>query len=154
MNKGSSFALSSVSRGWDFLQIRYERSSHAVLNDYQDDWMRYHFEIRSYFCDCQGIFLDREDSIWWEPGNKSTIAEYDGLRFMAEKVFKPFGWNFLLRTEFKTGIEDLGNLTGKLNFGYKWNNTRLSAFYFNGYGKEPSSYHLKTQYVGVGLELR
>jgi hypothetical protein len=154
LEKGDDYALSNLSRGWDFLQLRFERSSHLGLNDYHPDWMRYHFELRSYFCNHQGIFLDREDEIWWESGNKATIAEYDGLRFMVEKVFSPFHENFLLRTEFKTGIRNLSNFSGKLTLAYKLNNTRLTAFYFNGYGKEPSTYHLRTQYAGLGLELR
>jgi len=153
--KGDDFALSNISRGWDFLQLRFERSSHPDLKDYDKDWMRFHFELRSYFCNCQGLwFLDREDEIWWESGNQATIAEYDGLRLMVEKVFSPFNKNFLVRTEFKTGIRDLSNFSGKLTIGYKLKNTRLTAFYFNGYGKEPSTYHLRTQYAGIGLELR
>ena len=155
LDKGDDFALSSVSRGWDFLQFRFERSSHLELDDYRQGWWRYHFELRGYFCDCQGLwFFDREDEIWWELGNKATIAEYDGMRFMAEKVFNPFQKQFLVRTEFKTGIRDFSNFSGKLTLGYKLNNTRLTAFYFNGYGKEPSTYHLRAKYVGVGVEFR
>jgi outer membrane phospholipase A len=28
------------------------------------------------------------------------------------------------------------------------------AFYFNGYGKEPSTYNERTEYIGIGLEFR
>lgn len=63
-------------------------------------------------------------------------------------------FDFKLRTELKAGIHDPTNPGGKLTLEIVKRNLRLSAFYFNGYGKEPSTYHLRTKYFGLGLEFR
>lgn len=164
---GDDFALSDVSRGWDYILFRYERGSHeypiSSLNswwDYQTSSLisgwRYHFEVRSYFCECQNFgFSNSEDEIWWDPENNESISDYDGLRFMAETTLRP-GTDFALelRADIKSGIHDPLNFGGKLTLGIVKRNFRLTAFYFNGFGKEPSTYHLRTQYFGIGLELR
>jgi hypothetical protein len=152
--QGDDFALAGVSRGWDFLQVRYEKSASSLLQDYEENWWRYQLEFRSYFCDCQGIVFDKEDEIWWQPGNNASIAEFDGLRFNGEMVYTVNDNDFLMRAELKAGIRDLTNFGGKLTLGYKLGNARATLFYFNGFGKEPSTYHLRTKYFGFGLELR
>ena len=77
------------------------------------------------------------------------------------KLGQKAGQDVFTRLELKTGTRDteaLENIGGKLTFG--WNianektNIRLTGFYFNGYGKELSTYHLRTEYFGVGLEMR
>ncbi len=72
---------------------------------------------------------------------------------MAEQQF-PVPARPRLRVELKSGTSDLdalGHFGGKVSLGFF---DCLTVFYFNGYGKEPSSYHLRSEYVGIGLEVR
>ena len=65
--------------------------------------------------------------------------------------------NFSARLELKTGIADadsLKNLTGRITLTKQIEGIPFSLFYFDGYGKELSTYHLRTQYAGIGLEFR
>ncbi len=152
--KGDEFALAQVSRGWDYAQLRYELSKpDMILNS--KSWWRYNVELRL-FCDCQALWSSRrEDDIFWKPvAEQPKIRDYDGLRVMMEYGLTD---NLLFRGEFKTGISDLDSLAhfgGRISLGYLAKRTRFSLFYFNGYGKEPSTYHLRTRYAGIGLELR
>ncbi len=156
-DRGKDFGLARVSRGWDYASFRFERRKHHRLVEDQDDsWYRVQAEYRL-FCNCQGLTEDREDSIWWDQGNNSRIEDYDGLRLMGERAIGFGSTHLLTRLEYKSGVRDidaLGNSSWKLSLGYKLGNTRWTAFYFNGYGKEPSTYHLRTEYWGLGLELR
>jgi hypothetical protein len=156
-DKGLDYALARVSRGWDYMQFRYE----ASLDDSQQGY-RYQLEYR-YYCNCQALGAQdgREDDIWWDPLDSSRINDFDGLRALAERSYLLAGQDVFTRLELKTGTRDteaLENIGGKLTFG--WNianektNIRLTGFYFNGYGKELSTYHLRTEYFGVGLEMR
>lgn len=110
------------------------------------------------FCDCQAFGAsDREDHIFWDSRKADLkIRDYDGLRLMTEYRFAD---KAIVRGELQTGIsEDQwfrhtgGKLTTDINIGSP--HTWLSLFYFNGYGKEPSTYHLRTNYYGIGLEFR
>ena len=60
------------------------------------------------------------------------------------------------RLELKTGLEhSMGEyLSGRLTLGAQFDNLRFALFYFNGYGRDPATYHLRTEYAGLGLELR
>lgn len=161
--KGTEYALAQVSRGWDYLQLRYEQSSKDLELSTEGRWWRYDVEVR-YFFDWQGFgSSDREDDIFWELVDKQPkISEYDGLRGVVAYAIPLKGRvgpvdQLLFRGEFKTGVNGfkaLKHFGGKLSLGVKAWNTRFSIFYFNGYGKELSTYHLRTQYFGVGLELR
>jgi hypothetical protein len=159
-----NYALGEVSRGWDYAQIRWQSSSHRTIQDYSNRWYRWHMDYR-FFCNCQGFGIDgKEDEIWWQTGDDSEIHDYDGLRAMAEFNYIPFtavdlelfSKKVLARVELKAGTRDsfLENLGGKLSLGMQFGNTRFTAFYFNGYGREPSTYHLRTEYAGLGVELR
>ena len=162
---GEDYALASVSRGWDYASLRYGASENGDVWSknggvtpviHEKSWYQYHIEYR-WFCDCQAIVGDKEDDIWWEPGNRDEISDYDGLRFMAERGFKVGSLGLLGRIEYKSGLyswDAMSNISWKATLITQWDNFSLMGFYFNGYGKEPSTYQLETQYVGLGIELR
>jgi len=155
--RGEDYALASVSRGWDYASARLEQFGK------EDFWYHLQLEYR-WFCNCQGIVGDREDDIWWEPGNNDEIEDFDGLRFMGETAFSipdnpliPHRSKLLTRMELKTGTSDwnaLGHITYRPALVLQLNQLNLLAFYFNGYGKEPSTYHLDNEYFGLGFEFR
>jgi outer membrane phospholipase A len=61
-----------------------------------------------------------------------------------------------LRVEFKADNRDfsaLGNISAKIVLSNFWK-TPLSLIYFNGYGREVSSYHERNSYVGIGIEIK
>ncbi|GAB5451298.1 MAG: hypothetical protein Hals2KO_16260 [Halioglobus sp.] len=155
--KGQDFALAKVSRGWDYGLIRFSSTDLFNEDPLAESWFRYQIETR-FFCDCQGFgFIDgREDNIWWDENDDSRITDYDGVRTMVQQSF-PFD-NFSLdaRLELKTGLEhSFGQyLSGRLSLGAKWENLHLTLFYFNGYGRDPSTYHLRSEYMGLGLVLK
>ena len=107
----------------------------------------------------QAFRTDREDDLFWrENPNLTTIKNYDGLRFSYELLsMRETLLNFSARLELKTGIADadsLKNLTGRITLTKQIEGIPFSLFYFDGYGKELSTYHLRTQYAGIGLEFR
>ncbi|OUX38763.1 MAG: hypothetical protein CBE26_00620 [Kiritimatiellaceae bacterium TMED266] len=102
---------------------------------------------------------DREDKLFWlPPTENTTIADYDGLRFMYEMhSLDNHLYGFSVRIELKTGTastDAIQNLTTRVTLLNRIFGIPFSAFYFDGYGKEPSTYHLRTQYAGIGLEFR
>lgn len=142
------FALAQVSRAYNYWQLRYGFSSTEEL--YADDLYRYSIELRTYD--------DTHDEIFWDPTDRSQIEDYDGLRLSMDKAFRFLGKTPLLfRGELKAGtssLDALGNLGGKVSLGVKLPSMLTSLFYFDGYGKEPSTYHLRTQHWGLEFELR
>jgi hypothetical protein len=154
------YALSQVSRGWDYAVARVQSSTSPFPETFSEQMeLTYNVEMR-WFCDCQamGFHNSKEDKIWWEPGNDDEISDYDGLRGMAEWAWEtplPETW-LSTRLELKTGLYDspFDQLTGRLSLGVQSENIRLTAFYFDGYGRDPSTYNLRTRYFGAGLELR
>ena len=157
---GEDHALAEVSRGWDYAMLRWQSTSQLFVDTLEDSWLKYNVEMR-HFCDCQAFgFQDgREDDIWWEPGNNLQISDFDGLRTMVEgSLWKTERGRvaFDTRLELKTGLyHSTGQyLSGKLSLGARFNNLRTTLFYFDGYGKDLSTYHLRSRYVGIGLELR
>ena len=153
---GEDFALAQVSRGWDYLSFRYEKSKRDYLADFDPNWYQFHVEYR-HFVDEQMFSEEREDDIWWEQGNSADISDYDGLRLMGERAINLGKTPLISRIQYKGGVSSfdaLGNASWRLSLGVKALNTRFTAFYFDGYGREPSTYHLRTRYWGVGLELR
>jgi hypothetical protein len=180
-SNNSTYAIGQISRGWDYLTLRYEYDSDAAYGENKKDSLnrlRFHVDLRHFF-DFQGFFAsaDKEDTVFWTtPVGNSKISEYDGLRLMLEGTHKlGENWSFIRNTELlgrvqtKTGISDLKaleNLGGQITIAVKpavrisrilsdepWN-FWISFFYFNGYGREPSSYHYRTEYMGIGLEMR
>jgi outer membrane phospholipase A len=141
----SANGLDYVSRGWDYLGTTVYASHGAFAHE---------LEVRAY-CDCQafGLVDGREDNIFWEDVDEQpNINDFDGLRYRME-----WQWHkWLTRFELKTGNRDaeaLENLSGKISLAHQ-GNFPVSLFYFKGYGRELSSYHLRNDYVGIGIELR
>ncbi len=149
--EGYEYALAQLSRGWEYTILRYQQSGGSEW-----PWL-WHIDLR-YFLDRQGAgTMDREDKVFWEPiDEQPTIQDYDGLRIMCELPL--YRDRLMARVNLKTGTsgwESLGNAGGRaaLNFALR-KNFWVTAFYFNGYGKEPSTYHLRTRYAGIGFEFR
>lgn len=145
-------AIDHVSRGWDYLGIDYKKSFKPDL--IFDTSLRL-------FCDCQAMgFLDkREDEIFWRPVvEQPSIWDFDGFRTGLEYSPGKIG-NFLtnvrIRADIRTGLGDsdaFGNVSGKLSLSFRIaDNIPLSIFYFNGYGKDISTYHRRDQYIGFGF---
>lgn len=158
MESGDDFALAKVSRGWDYAQIRWASNSLRFADPLSQDWFNYQVEMR-FYCDCQGFgFIGgREDSIWWEDGNDAKISDFDGLRGSIDGSFwKNSSLSLDAKIDLVTGLEhSFGQyLSGRLTLGAKWDNVSLTLFYFDGYGRDPSTYHIRTQYAGMGFELR
>lgn len=166
-DRGEEYALSQVSRGWDYLSLHFENASNKYIdgNDdpYGKGWWRYQIELRQY-CDCQGFGLHsgREDDIFWESViDQPQIKDFDGFRLsgemsLSDKLFDT-GKYVLARLDLKTGIngfDAVGNVSGRLSLGVAVENTRFTLFYHNGYGKDLSTYHIRTNYYGFGVELR
>lgn len=158
--EGEDYALATVSRGWDYAMIRWASNSLLYEDPLDREWFNYAIETR-FYCDCQGFgFVDgREDAIWWEEDTSTEITDFDGLRVMAERSFLVDAVSDIsldARLDLQTGLESsFGQyLSGRLTLGAKFDNLRLTAFYFNGYGRDLSTYHLRTEYAGFGLELR
>lgn len=166
-DRGEEYALSQVSRGWDYLSLHFENASNKYIdgNDdpYGKGWWRYQIELRQY-CDCQGFGLHsgREDDIFWETViDQPQIKDFDGFRLsgemsLSDKLFDT-GKYVLARLDLKTGIngfDAVGNISGRLSLGVAVENTRFTLFYHNGYGKDLSTYHIRTNYYGFGVELR
>lgn len=156
---GESYALANVSRGWDYLQLRWQRHADVEGNEFTDDWWKIQLEYRDIF-DFQAFGASaREDDIWWDPSLNHHYDDFDGLRFNGERSFSfPF-WkrSFLLQGKFRTGTRDLSaleNITGKISLGTEFFHTHFQMFYFSGYGKDISTYHIKDNYVGMGFEIR
>lgn len=161
---GEDYALAKVSRGWDYAMVRWQRSESAFSEVFPDGtgeddrWLKYNLEYRLY-CNCQafGVVDGREDEIWWEEGNHSRISDYDGLRGMIEAGWQsrhyPFALNARLELKTNTTGSFAEHWTGKLTLGANFRNLRGTLFYFDGYGREPSTYHLRTRYAGLGIEL-
>ena len=148
---GYEYALAQVSRGWEYTNLRYEQPGGREW-----PWL-YHIDLRFFHTRQGGGSMDKEDSIFWESvDGQPTIQDYDGLRIMCElPLYKD---RLMTRLNLKTGTsewEAFENIGGKiaLNFALR-KNFWLTAFYFNGYGKEPSTYHLRTKYTGIGFEFR
>ena len=52
------------------------------------------------------------------------------------------------------GFKAAENISGLLSLGVAVENTRFMLFYPKGYGKDLSTYHIRTNYYGFGVELR
>lgn len=147
---GEEYALSQVSRGWDYVSFRYHKSGRE-----KRPWSS-RLEYRYFLTRQGGGSVDTEDRIFWDPNDSSRIQDYDGLRFIYEREVPSFKWagKSSLRLELKTGsssLDALGHFGGQISYSFC---KCLHVFYFNGYGQEPSTYHLRTDYVGFGLVFR
>lgn len=152
-------ALTEVSRGWDYLSLKYQSkpvvSTPLVREDKWLNWALFETELRLY-CDCQGFGVDnREDELWWKiDDDRSTIADFDGLRFRYELSH---GDNWLYRANLKTGIswdKMFRNIGGEVSVMRKLKRSWVTFYYFNGYGKDLGTYHRRTTYYGIRFEFR
>jgi outer membrane phospholipase A len=151
------YALTQVSRGWDYVSLTYRTRDRPLLST-DTIRQRIQLNLRTYMP--KQIFRSaREDKLFWlPPAENATIADYDGLRLLYEILSlsnRPL--DFSARIELKTGTastDALQNLTTRITLLKRIFGIPLFAFYFNGYGKETSTYHLRTQYAGIGLEFR
>lgn len=152
--RGIDYALAPLSRSWNYLQLRYQMTKDGDERP-SSNWYQLQVELRKYVG-------DKSDDIFWESlTNRRRIQDYDGFRLLGEIEFPLFGTSFdvIARSEIKTGVSRrnaFSKITTKTSLGTRLSdsNIRISAFYFDGYGKEPSTYHLKSRYWGIGLELR
>ncbi|MFT4814231.1 MAG: outer membrane phospholipase A [Paracoccaceae bacterium] len=155
-------ALEQVSRSSNYLQLRGQwlsKSDGRIANN----WWQLQLELRHLF----GI----DDEIFWPPipSKQPRLQEYDGLRGVGEfmvtpNLFHPAFPRTLLRLELQTGIESsFDNIGGELSLGINFkslfgfvdtNSLMVSAYYYNGFAKDISSYHIRTKHWGVGLSLR
>jgi hypothetical protein len=161
--EGEDYALQDLSRSSNYVQLRYQ---HILKGDAEggDGWRQIQVELRPYY-------FGLDDEVFWEDGSssRSKLTDYDGLRFLYEHYNnespfnlggKLFGLNsaaFVTRAELKSGtlgVKNLRQISGKFSAGWKFENLVLMGYYFNGYGKEISSYHYRSQHWGVGLEFR
>jgi len=155
---GLGFALDQVSRTSNYLQLRYQRVANSE-ETITTNWSQFQFELRP-------LYFSVDDNVFWEPGltEQPKIEDFDGIRLMNEKFYSLNPLSSFLestalitRFELRTGIRDnkaLSNLSSQWTVGLMWRKLMMTAFYFVGYGKEISTYHLRTHHWGVGLEIR
>ena len=141
-----------VSRGWDYLGLDFKFKQ--VEPWFFDGDVNYYVRMR-FFCDCQGFgFIDdREDDIRIFGGTEqASISDYDGLRLAVDNYANRWlHYGLSLRT----GTSDsaaLKRISYQFELTYRVLNLPLKVFYFKGYGKDISTYHLKDEYIGFGFE--
>ncbi|MFQ5597366.1 MAG: phospholipase A [Nitrospiria bacterium] len=138
-----------VSRGWDYLGLEAQ-FTHPMPKGtlYIDTRIRI-------FCDCQAMgAIDRkEDAIFWKDvARQPDVRDFNGFRSMFSYHYNR---DIRLSAQFRFGthsVEDLKNVSYKLEATIRFLEIPLTMFYFDGYGKELSTYHQKDSYVGFGLE--
>jgi len=104
-----------------------------------------------------------EDKIFWDTSIDTKISQFDGVRFILGKEY-PFRKLNLFPTtaiwaEYRTGIDDAfkySSWTLNLRKEVKVLGLKLPLYfrYFDGYGNEISSYHLRDEYLVFGLQFR
>lgn len=161
--EGEDFALQDLSRSSNYVSLRYQRILQGRV-DGEVGWKQYQFELRPYY-------FGLDDDVFWEDGRSSRarLTDYDGIRFLWEhydgetsrnldgSLFGQSSTAFVKRVEIKSGtlgIKNLRQISAKVSAGWKFKNLVLMGYYFNGYGKEISSYHYRSQHWGLGLEFR
>lgn len=142
-----------VSRGWDYLGIDLKFKQLTPL--FFDGDVTYYLRTRI-FCNCQGFGLinDREDDIRIFGGTEQAdINDYDGLRFIANNYANRWlHYGISLRTGTRD-LDALKNVSVEMQLTYRiFDSLPLRIFYFKGYGKDISTYHIKDEYIGIGLE--
>ena len=161
--EGEDYALQDLSRSSNYVSLRYQRILQGRV-DGEAGWKQYQFELRPYYF---GV----DDEVFWEdgPSSRAKLTDYDGMRFLWEhyddnsilnlggKLFGQSSYAFVKRVELKSGtlgVKNLRQISAKISAGWKFQNLVLMGYYFNGYGKEISSYHYRSQHWGLGLEFR
>ncbi len=141
-----------VSRGWDYAGLDFKFKS-------LDPWftsgtVNYYLRLK-FFCNCQGFgaIAGKEDDIRIFGGTRTAeISDYDGLRFTIDN-FDWDRWHYGLNLRTGTSSSDaLKRLSVRIELSYRVSNVPIKLFYFNGYGKDISTYHIRDRYIGLGFE--
>ena len=147
-----------VSRGWDYLGIDL-KYHYDDLAGYGED-LDFYTRLRA-FCDCQGFgAIDgREDDVTVFTGrNDHDIGDFDGLRLIVNHRLSP---RFTYSLHYRTGLRD-NNAFRHSSWRYqvtfksswKWiKDIPWNIFYFDGYGSNISTYHIKDSYLGIGIQM-
>jgi outer membrane phospholipase A len=171
-------ASDNLSRGWDYAQttLKYTFADQIaffnsnVITDIYFNW-------RFYYCDCQGAGYagDSEEYYDWATGidkEPTAIGDYKRLKFIINRSTKNRSSNFERRewsnllywaeifmnyTRYSLVLEsgyDPSTISWKAQFtAMLGGQFPLTVFYFNGYGENLSTYHRRTSYYGIGIEL-
>lgn len=148
------YALGQISRSWNYGYVRYQYNNHPD-QPYAAGLKHFQVDLRTYDVE--------QDNIWWEQGNRSRIEDYDGLRMLYEQSvsipvpYSGYDLSAIAGVKLKTGtseLDALSNFTYQASLGFRLNNWFISGFYFDGFGKEPATYHLRNRYWGIGIEAR
>ncbi|MDH5712149.1 MAG: phospholipase A [Gammaproteobacteria bacterium] len=154
-----------VSRGWDYLGVDFKWREGSLLSEqgYTNIYARFRF-----FCNCQGFgaIKGREDdtTILGDPVS-ADIRDYDGFRLVVDDYVTPdvqYGlqlrsgigaeqafdnWSYRVELTFRTrSIPVLKHIPFIEDIPF-------TLFYFNGYGENISTYHIKNDYIGFGIKI-
>lgn len=138
-----------VSRGWDYLNIviKSRHTLGALPFDLYNNWRLY--------CDCQGfgVIGGKEDKLFWSTLERQPdVRDYNGWEMLLSYTHSP---TLRMSGSVRVGTFDvaaLRNRSWRLEATYRFHEVPVTAFYFNGYGKEIAFYHEHGSYFGVGLE--
>ena len=140
-----------VSRGWDYLGIDFNYKDRDAM--FMDGDVSFYLRLR-FFCDCQGFgFIDgKEDDIRIFGGTETAeISDYDGLRFIIDNYANhKLHYGLHLRSG-TSDMDALKRLSYQFEVTYRISNVPIKLFYFKGYGKDISTYHIKDEYIGLGF---
>jgi hypothetical protein len=141
-----------VSRGWDYLGLDLKFIS---LDPWYTSGSVNYFLRLKLFCNCQGFgsIGGKEDDIRIFGGTRTAeISDYDGLRFAIDNFAKEH-WHYGLSFRSGTSSTDaLKRISYQVEVTYRVSNLPVKLFYFNGYGKNISTYHIRDEYIGLGFE--
>ena len=142
-----------VSRGWDYLgiDVKYRRNDFLGVGGHTNMYARLRL-----FCDCQGFGVSGEredDTRLFGDAESADIRDFDGLRFIVDHRLEG-NWNYGL--QLKTGVSRdnlLENWSYRVDLTYQWDDVPITFFYFDGFGENISTYHIRSDYIGVGFKI-
>ena len=152
-------AADYVSRGWDYLgiDIKHALNIDALAGERMAIYTRMRFH-----CGCQaaGFVSGREDNVTVFKGiDDEDIRDYDGLRLVFDHhLDRDKSYGIELRTGM-TGADPLENWSFRVEATFRpgWpefiSHVPINLFYFNGYGTNISTYHIRDDYVGIGIKM-
>jgi len=154
-----------VSRGWDYLGVDFKWRGNSLLSD--DGYMNIYTRLR-FICHCQGFgsISGKEDDITILGGTEiADIRDYDGFRLVVNDHINS---DLQYGLQFRSGIlteEALDNWSYRLELSFRLKGVPVlkhipiideipfTLFYFNGYGENISTYHVKNEYIGFGIKI-
>lgn len=142
-----------VSRGWDYLSVdtMYRKNNFWFFDGYVNVYAQLRF-----ICGCQGggIIDGKEDDIRILGGAETAdVRDFDGLRLNVENYANhELQYGVQLRTGF-VNESAFDNWSYRLEISYRVKNIPFTLFYFNGYGENISTYHIKNDYIGFGIKM-